>query len=122
MILCDRKVYPLVVEVGKTVAGVARTNRASAMRLWVWRWYASNLGPTHFKETAHSVSSLPHGAVILVEYLAVDEHLSDIGAKLIARLVPVSRSTLWNIFGNFPICFGLKLTITLELFFARDLR
>lgn len=86
---------------GKTVAGVARTNRASAMRLRVWRWCASNLGPTHFEETAHPMSGLPHGTVVLVEYLAVDEHLSDIGAKLIARLVPVSRSTLWNMFAIF---------------------
>lgn len=77
----------LVVEVGKAVAGVARTNRASAMRLRMRRRCTSNLGPAHFEETAHPVSGLPDGTVVLVEYLAVDEHLPDISAKLISRLV-----------------------------------
>lgn len=88
-----RRASLLVVEVGKTVTGVARSNRSSAMRLWVRWWRAGNLGPAHFEETAHPVSRLAHRTVVLVEYLAVDEHLSHIGAKLIARLVPVSRST-----------------------------
>ena len=67
------------------------------MRLGVGGWRACDLGPAHFEETAHPVSRLAHGTVVLVEYLAVDEHLSDIGAKLIARLVPVSsRSTRWE--------------------------
>lgn len=88
---------PLVVEVGKTVAGAARSYRSSAMRLGMRGWCASDLGPTHFEETAHPVAGLAHGTVVLVEYLAVDEHLSDIGAKLIARLVPVSSiSTRWE--------------------------
>lgn len=57
------------------------------MRLGVRGWRACDLGPAHFEETAHPVSRLAHGTVVLVEYLAVDEHLPDIGAKLIARLV-----------------------------------
>lgn len=98
---------------GKTVAGVARANRASAMRLRVWRWCASNLGPTHFEETAHPMSGLAHGTVVLVEYLAVDEHLSDIGAKLIARLVHgilqflLNSTEIHGCFNNFLV--GRKL-------------
>lgn len=80
---------------GEAVAGVvARTCRASAMRLRVrGRGCACDLGPAHFEETAHPVAGFAHGTVVLVEHLAVDEHLPDIGAKLIARLVPASRST-----------------------------
>lgn len=79
---------------GEAVAGVvARTYRASAMRLRVRRRCTGDLGPAHLEETAHPVAGLAHGTVVLVEYLAVDEHLPDIGAKLIARLVPASRST-----------------------------
>lgn len=89
----DDAVRILVVEVGKTVASVARTYRASAMRLRMRGWRAGDLGPAHFEETAHPVAGLAHRTVVLVEYLAVDEHLPDIGAKLIARLVPASRST-----------------------------
>lgn len=83
----------LIVEVSEAVAGVARTYRASAMCLRMRRWRAGDLGPAHFEETAHPVAGLAHRTVVLVEYLAVDEHLPDIGAKLIARLVPASRST-----------------------------
>jgi len=83
----------LVVEVGEAVAGVARTYRASAMRLRMRGRCAGDLGPAHFEETAHPMAGLAHRTVVLVEYLAVDEHLPDIGAKLIARLVPASRST-----------------------------
>lgn len=83
----DDAVRILVVEVGKTVASVARTYRASAMRLRMRGWRAGDLGPAHFEETAHPVAGLAHRTVVLVEYLAVDEHLPDIGAKLIARLV-----------------------------------
>lgn len=79
---------------GEIVAGVvARTYRASAMCLRMRGRGACDLGPAHFEETAHSVAGLAHGTVVLVEYFAVDEHLPDIGAKLIARLVPASRST-----------------------------
>lgn len=81
----------LIVEVSEAVAGVARTYRASAMRLRMRRWRTGDLGPAHFEETAHPVAGLAHRTVVLVEYLAVDEHLPDIGAKLIARLVPASR-------------------------------
>lgn len=90
--IADRCVI-LIVEVGKTVAGVARTYRTSAMRLRMRGRRAGDLGPAHFEETAHPVAGLAHRTVVLVEYLAVDEHLPDIGAKLIARLVPASRST-----------------------------
>lgn len=89
----DDAVHILVVEVGKAVASVARTYRASAMRLRMRRRCAGDLGPAHFEETAHPMAGLAHRTVVLVEYLAVDEHLPDIGAKLIARLVPASRST-----------------------------
>jgi len=86
--------YILVVEVGKAVAGVARTYRASAMRLRMrGRRGAGDLGPAHFEETAHPMAGLAHRTVVLVECLAVVEYLPDIGAKLIARLVPASRST-----------------------------
>lgn len=77
----------LIVEVSEAVASVARTYRTSAMRLRMRRWRAGDLGPAHFEETAHPVAGLAHRTVVLVEYLAVDEHLPDIGAKLIARLV-----------------------------------
>lgn len=89
----DDAVHILVVEVGKAVASVTRTYRASAMRLRMRRRRAGDLGPAHFEETAHPMAGLAHRTVVLVEYLAVDEHLPDIGAKLIARLVPASRST-----------------------------
>lgn len=83
----------LIVEVSEAAAGVARTYRTSAMRLRMRRRCTGDLGPAHFEETAHPMASLAHRTVVLVEYLAVDEHLPDIGAKLIARLVPASRST-----------------------------
>lgn len=83
----DDAVHILVVEVGKAVASITRTYRASAMRLRMRGRRAGDLGPAHFEETAHPMAGLAHRTVVLVEYLAVDEHLSDIGAKLIARLV-----------------------------------
>jgi len=84
--------YILVVEMGKAVAGVARTYRASAMCLRMrGRRGAGDLGPAHFEETAHPMAGLAHRTVVLVECLAVVEYLPDIGAKLIARLVPLPR-------------------------------
>lgn len=78
----------LVIEVRKTMRVVASASWTSAMR-WRRRWWHScYLCPTHFKKAAHSMTGFTHGTVILVEHLAVYEHLSYVDAKFVSRFVP----------------------------------
>lgn len=86
----------LVIEVREAIAArTSNSRRASAVRLGVQgrRWRSSGyFSPAGLEEGAHAVAGLAHRTVVLVEDLAVRQHLSDVGAEVVSRFISARNS------------------------------
>ena len=59
-------------------------------------------GPSLVEEDPHVVAGLAHGAVVLVEDLAVVEHQVHVLAELLSQLVPGYKKVRGGVRSNYP--------------------